>query len=59
MQAATEAAQLLTGTASVSPASSNAFIQGTIEADHSDHMAFNESGRVARGPSKSGPDLNS
>jgi ATP-dependent exoDNAse (exonuclease V) beta subunit len=41
-----------TGTAGVSPASSDEFTQGLVK---SDSVAFHESGRDARGPSKSGP----
>lgn len=41
-----------TGTAGVSPASSNAFTQVRVESDNPDYVAFNESGRDARGPSK-------
>jgi predicted Rossmann fold flavoprotein len=41
----------LTGTAGVSPASSNKFTQDTVERDTPDNVAFNESGRDARGPS--------
>jgi ATP-dependent exoDNAse (exonuclease V) beta subunit len=37
------------------PASSTAFTQGAIESVNRDSVAFNESGRGARGPSKSGP----
>jgi cytoskeletal protein RodZ len=44
----------LTGTAGVSPASSNKFTLASTESDTSDKMAFNENGRDARGPSKSG-----
>ncbi|HEV7799355.1 MAG TPA: UvrD-helicase domain-containing protein, partial [Pyrinomonadaceae bacterium] len=47
----TSAGSPLTGTAGVSPAS-NTFTQVTVE---SDRLAFNGSGRDARGPSKSGP----
>jgi ATP-dependent helicase/nuclease subunit A len=43
-----------TGTAGVSPASSNAFTQGTVESDNPGDVAFNESGRDARGPSNGG-----
>jgi cytoskeleton protein RodZ len=43
----------LTGTAGVSPASSNKFTQGIIGSFNFDKVAFNESGRDARGPSKS------
>jgi len=44
-----------TGTAGVPPASSSAFTQVPVESGSSDKVAFNESGRDARGPSKSGP----
>jgi hypothetical protein len=44
-----------TGIAGVSPASSNGFTQGTVESDKPESVAFNEGGRDARGPSKSGP----
>jgi hypothetical protein len=45
----------LTGTAGVSPASSNGFMRGAVELFKCNKVAFNESGRGARGPSKSGP----
>ena len=38
--------QLNTGTAGVSPASSNIFTQGTVAPLNSDNVAFNESGRA-------------
>jgi hypothetical protein len=41
---------LFTGTAGVSPASSNTFTQGAIESGNPGKVAFNESGRDARGP---------
>jgi len=44
----------LTGTAGVSPASSDGFIQGTVKSEKPESVAFNEGGRDARGPSKSG-----
>ena len=43
--------QYFTGTAGVSPASSNAFSQAMIESFSSDQVAFKESGRDAPGPS--------
>jgi hypothetical protein len=44
---------VFTGTAGVSPASSDKFTQVTAESDNQRDVAFNESGRDARGPSKS------
>jgi ATP-dependent helicase/nuclease subunit A len=44
-----------TGTAGVPPASSNGFTRVPTEAINSDKVAFNEGGRDARGPSKTGP----
>jgi hypothetical protein len=41
-----------TGTAGVSPASSSGPIQIAVESVNSDIVAFSESGRDARGPSK-------
>ena len=41
-----------TGTAGDSPASSDKFTQVTVESDNPGDVAFNESGRGARGPSK-------
>ncbi len=46
-----------TGTAGVSPASSNTFTQVPVEPDNPDYVAFNESGRDARGPSINGPSI--
>ena len=45
-----------TGTAGVPPASSNGFTQRAVERVKFDSVAFNESGRDARGPSNSGRD---
>jgi ATP-dependent helicase/nuclease subunit A len=42
----------LAGTAGVSPASSKAFTQSTIKSENPPNVAFHESGRDARGPSK-------
>jgi ATP-dependent helicase/nuclease subunit A len=39
------------------PASSDKFTQGEVEYDNPDDVAFNESGRGARGPTKSGPSV--
>jgi len=44
----------VTGTAGVSPASSDKFAQVTGELVSADRVAFNEGGRDARGPSESG-----
>ncbi len=41
-----------TGTAGVSPASSDEFTQGAIDSDRPGDVAFDESGRDARGPSE-------
>jgi hypothetical protein len=54
LDASLKIGQLNTGTAGVSPASSNIFTQGTVAPLNSDNVAFNESGRDARGPSKRG-----
>jgi len=42
----------LIGTAGASPASSGEFSQGSVESGSSDEVAFNDSGRVTRGPGK-------
>jgi hypothetical protein len=44
----------LTGTAGVSPASKDKFTQVSVGPLNFDRVAFNESERDARGPSKSG-----
>ena len=46
---------LFTGIAGVSPASSNAFTLEAVESVNSGAVAFDESGRDARGPSSTGP----
>ncbi|HEY2971214.1 MAG TPA: UvrD-helicase domain-containing protein [Pyrinomonadaceae bacterium] len=48
---------LFTGTAGVPPASSHTFTQVSVEAVTVDKMAFNESGRDARGPSEHGEQI--
>jgi hypothetical protein len=45
------------GTAGASPASSSAFTQGRAESGNFDKVAFNESGRGARGPSRDGEQI--
>ena len=52
-----ETGPALTGTAGVSPASSSNEIQDEREPSNLERLAFNESGRDARGPSKSGLDV--
>jgi hypothetical protein len=42
------------GTAGASPASSSGFTQAGVESGNFNEVAFNDSGRGARGPSKSG-----
>ena len=44
--------KLFTGTAGVPPASSGNFTQAQVESVNSQDVAFNESGRDARGPSE-------
>jgi 4-amino-4-deoxy-L-arabinose transferase-like glycosyltransferase len=46
-----------TGTAGVPPASSNAFTPASVESANQRRVAFDESGRDARGPSTRGPGI--